>query len=320
MPPPRDSAGRRGGGGGGPGSPDSGMETGTAGTALAAFQPNPRVLAVDGTYVYFTCGNSGGPSTGRVRRVPKAGGNVDEIASALDAPYAIVLAQSDAIVSLHEPSAASGSLVKFATMPNATQTTIVSAIPTPAWLITDGVSVFYSTSANGAGVAVERTSLSSATTMDIAQTLGAFFPGGLAIAGAYVYFTTGSAVYRALLAGGGAESLDQEPGALFSDLVVVGGRVWIADSTAKTGRIVSIATSGGQPRVDASNLDSPARVATDGTWLYYTSAPSGSIGAVSTIDASIRVVTTGLSSPFAIVVDDAIYVTTADSIIKIPKL
>jgi hypothetical protein len=188
--------------------------------------------------------------------------------------------------------------------------------------VTDGATwVYYPTSANGAGVTIRRVALSGGTTQDVAQALGSFSPGGIVLANDDVYFTTGEGIARVRTTGGGAEILDQEAGAAFGDLALAGDRVWAIDDEAKVGRVVSVPTSGGAPRVDVTQIDRPAHIASDGRWVYFTSnVADGSVGAVSIADGTVEVVATGLVFPWAIAVDDAVYVTTQDSVVKIPKL
>jgi hypothetical protein len=139
----------------------------------------------------------------------------------------------------------------------------------------------------------------------------------------WVYFAAtgiGGGIYRAQLSGSPAEPLAQES-ASFSGITIAGGRLWVTDDIATKGRLVSIPTSGGTVRVEVTDIDHPAHVVTDGAFVYFTSfAAVGAVGAFSIADRTLTVLATNLDFPWDLTVDDAVYVTVADGVIRLPKL
>lgn len=317
MPPPLGVTGNPNGGGGGGGPPGGGQDGGAQAVSLAPGQPSPRGLAVDGAYVYFACAGQG-PGTGSVRRVAKNGGMITELATMLDEPYAIALTSDEVIFSEHAPSAPSGNLRAISKTPSGAVRTIATSIETPSWLALDATWIYHPTAASGGGVTLRRVPIAGGPIQDVAQTLGAFTPGGVVVTPSWVYFTAGTSVYRAPPSGGGPESLDMEANAFFVDVALAADRLWITDAQPKTGRVISVSTSGGNPRVDVAGVSAPTHVASDGRFVYFTT--SDSVGAVSIADGSVVVLQSGLDAPFAIAVDDAVYVTTATDVERIPKL
>lgn len=323
--PPLEGDGNHSGGGGGGGAgggSDGGVDSGGA-TALATGQPNPRAVATDASWVYFTCASDGGgASTGSVRRVPKLGGAVQVLASGLDSPYALFVSGGEAFFSTPDPTAATGTIFAVAVSGGAPRT-VVSGSGAASWLATDGTSAYFPTSFGGTGASIERAPLAGGTAQLAAQAAGALTPGGLVVSGGWLYFAAsgaGGGIYRAQPTGGGAEALDQES-ASFSGIALAGGRLWVTDDVPTQGRIVSVPMTGGAARVDATGIDHPKHVATDGQWVYFTSyGPGGSVQAVSALDGTVRSLAEGLAYPWDLTVDDAVYVTVSDGVMRLPRL
>ena len=75
----------------------------------------------------------------------------------------------------------------------------------------------------------------------------------------------------------------------------------------------------GKPAALASGIDHPQDVASDGASAYFTVPSLGQVYAVPLGGGSATALASGLSSPGAIAVGDAVYVGTADAIVRLAK-
>lgn len=323
MPPPLGNSGTHmpiGGNGGAP--RDGSVEGGTA-TSLLSGQTNVRAIATDSSWVYFASASDGATAkSGAVRRVSKLGGAAQDLATGLDSPYAVFLSGNELFFSTPDPTGIAGAVQAVASaggMPR----TVVMGISAPTWLANDGSFVYYPTTFGGTGVSIERVPLGGGTSQIVAQLAGALVPIGIVVSQGWVYFAAtgaGGGIYRAAITGGGVEALFQE-GGNFSGMTLAGGRLWVTDDIAVTGRLVSIPITGGTLRVDVTDIEHPTHVTNDGSWVYFTAYGSqGAVAAVSIADPTvIKVLATELAFPWDLAVDDAVYVTVADGVIRIPK-
>lgn len=323
MPPPLGNTGtHRPIGGGGGGASDASTEGG-APTTLLSGQTNLRAIATDSSWVYFASASDGATAkSGSVRRVSKLGGVVQELATGLDSPYGLFLFGGELIYSTPDPTSFAGTIQAVA-IAGGTPRTVVTGTGAASWLANDGAFVYFPTTFGGTGVSIERAPLGGGTSQIVAQLAGALVPHGIVVSQGWAYFAAtgaGGGIYRAAVTGGGVEPLDQESGN-FSGITLAAGRLWVTDDIASKGRLVSIPTGGGALRVDVTDIEHPTHVATDGAWIYFTAYGSaGAVAALSIADpTTLKILALDLPFPWDLAVDDAVYVTVADGVIRIPK-
>ncbi len=316
-----------GGGIVGGGNNDGGTVDG--GTALASAS-NVANLVVSGTSVYYTSHGTGG-ADGTVSVVPIGGGTPTNLATGLDGPWGLAVAGSNVYYTLARPTGTGG--VFSVPVAGGSSTPIQSNV-TGAWgLVTDGVSLYWTLdNGNGGGTGgalVESIALGGTTPKQVLDNGSAFSPGGLALSGSdlYVPGQAGSedAVYWGTTSGSSnLTPLDTPQAASYADVAVDASANAVfatIDDVAPAGAIVAFPLHGGVASTVATGLDHPQRLALDGTRLYFTDPGAGVVWVkdLTTTDAPVQFVS-GLSAPLPIVVADAVYVGTADAVLRFPKL
>ena len=105
------------------------------------------------------------------------------------------------------------------------------------------------------------------------------------------------------------------------NLVVDGSTIYAAlDAPTPNGAIVTFPRAGGPAKIYVGSLDHPAHLASDGTRLYWTNPTAGTVSSVNlTGTLDVQTVADGLTTPYAVAVADAVYVTTADALLKLSK-
>lgn len=197
-------------------------------TVLAIASPSPvRDLALGASYVFYTEGPNG-----KLKRVPKAGGASDVVATGLVGPTSIAVDEPSAWV---VESGESGALVAIA-LGTGTTTVIASNLREPHDVAVNDDAVFWiesgtfdpqSQKTTGAGVMTQKRG--GGPTSVLAPTEGA---NHLHVTGSWVYFTAGTSVLRVPAAGGALEILASgvaDP----SGVVTQGG--WVAWANRGTG-------------------------------------------------------------------------------------
>jgi hypothetical protein len=324
SPPPLDYAGKPPGAGGFPTGTqsDAGADAAVEPTVLATAQPGPMGIAVSGAYVYFTCVGDGQAGNGSIRRVPKAGGTVEELVTGETAPFALAATPTGFVWTAPMPGVANG-FVKKADADGANVTTLASGIAAPSGLAVDGTNVYFPY-AIGGGFTVARSLLATPGLVDLGIASAGSTPGGIALSGGFAYVVGGGflgGLVRVPITGGAVETVYQQASATFVDLILSGSQAIVADDVATKGQLVAISvTSPGNASAVVTDIDRPVRVATDGAWVYFTSfAQSGAVGAYPIAGGTPVVVAENLAFPFGIAVDDAVYVTTETDVLKLPR-
>ena len=286
-------------------------------TALAAAE-NARGLSLSGGYVYVANQNTGA-ATGTLFRVATLGAAAEDLVTDLVEPWAVAASPTHVTFSTVRGSDGNGAV--YDAVLGATTTTVLAASTTSAYgLATDATSAYFTDSS--AGLGVERRGLSGTGAERIA-TSGVMATGyALQLSGTDLYVAASNGVvYRAPVGGGVLEALDVPLAYPLVDLVVVGATIYAAlDAPTPNGAIVTFPRIGGPAKTYVGSLDHPARLATDGTRLYWTETAAGTVSSVSldgTLD--VQAVAVDLTSPYAIAVSDAVYVTTANAVLKLPK-
>jgi hypothetical protein len=173
------------------------------------------------------------------------------------------------------------------------------------------------------GILVERAALTGGAAETVTTLAALADPAGIAVDAAYVYFVgsgAAAAVARAPLAGGIAEVLLDDPGARLVDVLVVGSALYVTDGA---GTILTLPKVGGPSQAVATGQASPSHLARDATRVYWTNeATDGAVMAFPIAPVAgdaPAVLAAHLDRPSAIAVDDAIYFTTFDAVMRLAK-
>lgn len=305
-----------GGGGDAGGTHDTGGSDGAVGTLASAL--NARGVSLAGGYAYVTVQNTGA-ATGTLSRVATLGAAPEDLVTDLTEPWAVVASPTHVTFSTVRGSDGNGA-VYDTVLGTTTVTTLAAATVDAYGLATDATDAYFTDSS--AGLGVERRALSGSGGERIASS-GINTSGyALRISGTDFFVAAGDGVvYTAPVAGGVLEPLDVPLAYPLVDLVVEGSTVYAAlDAPTPNGAIVTFPRAGGAAQTYVGSLDHPAHLASDGTRLYWTSPTAGTVSSVSlTVASDVQTVATDLTTPYAIAVADAVYVTTADALVKLPK-
>jgi hypothetical protein len=118
--------------------------------------------------------------------------------------------------------------------------------------------------------------------------------------------------------GGSAEALTDPASFSYNDTVVDGARILVGGPA----EILAFPTAGGASTVVVQGLTAdPGHLARDATHLYWTSPGDGQIYALSLTQTGATPVSlaSNLSAPNAIAVDDAVYATTLDGVVRVAR-
>ncbi len=296
-------------------------------TVLARDQARPRGLASDGTFLDYTTAGTGALD-GTVRRVDLQSHQQSTLVSGLASPGDLISRNGalffvDRGTSMFSATGAIDVLVAGAA-PHA----LASGEIAPMFLAADATRVYWESNDFGAGVSVSRAPLAGGHSEVLTTAPGPYFPGGIAVDTAFVYFVahgegTGT-LYRASLAGETPEVLwDSDAGEPIG-LVLSGATLyWVVDDAPPNGAVFSMPITGTQPTRIAAAQDHPVALAISGGTLYYVTDPPGAGGQllrIPTTGGSAPVVLlSGLDQPRAIQASDRIHVATRDQILEISK-
>lgn len=120
--------------------------TGGAATVLATIPGYVAALALDGADLYFTAGgcNIGGPPTGLVARMPKAGGAVEMLASAETCPQSIAVRDGVVYWSSDDDMASGGGVIRMVPAAGGVPQTLVENTGRVAGIAVDATRVYWS--------------------------------------------------------------------------------------------------------------------------------------------------------------------------------
>lgn len=312
--------------GGGPGGGDSGTPASDGGASGVVLNtqaiPTPRAIAVSGLYVYVAVASGADDAgvLGGVLAIPKGGGAAQTFVSGIDSPVALATSASTLCLST-EPAGGSG-VVVCAPLGGGSVATLVSGESGISSLAIDGANVFWANSQGG--IVVERSALTGGGVATVGTATGSFAPTGVAAQNGNVYIATSGAaanVYAVAEGGGVPAALDSPVQATYLDPTPSGTQVIIGHAIdASSGEILGVPVSGQQPTVLASSIPPPAHLAKDTAHLYWTSPVDGTVYAVPLAGGALSIVGSGLTGPSAIAVDDFVYVTTFDGVVRLPRL
>jgi hypothetical protein len=291
-------------------------------TILASGVATPTAVALGPANVYWT-DNAGG-----VWSVPRAGGSKTSLATGQMAPVAITVnATLGAVYWANAGNGAmgGGSIVGF-DLSSSMATTLASGLVGPYAVASDSAFVYWTDQSSAQpGVDVTQVPVGGGPSLEIGTVIGDLAAGGLAIDPDNAYFASslsggGGSVATVPLAGGTPETLwESTAGRPTGVLVANSALYWLVSSAAPQGAVWAVALPGGKPTALASGLNSPAQLAVDASNAYWTSPNDGTVVGVALGGGTPATISTGLTAPLGIAVDDAIYVTTADSVIRITK-
>jgi len=297
-------------------NPDTGGSDGAAGTLTSEL--NARGVSLAGGYAYVTVQNTGA-ATGTLSRVATLGAAPEDLVPDLTEPWAVVASPTHVTFSTVRGSDGGGGVYDLV-LGTTTVTTLAAATVDAYGLATDVSNAYFTDSS--AGLGVERRALSGTGAERIASSGMLTAGNALVLSGTDLFVAAANGVvYTAPVAGGVLEPLDVPLAYPLADLVVIGSTIYAAlDAATPNGAIVTFPRAGGAAQTYVGSLDHPAHLATDGIRLYWTSPTAGTVSSVSlTIASDVQTVATNLTTPLAIAVADAVYVTTADALLKLPK-
>lgn len=283
-------------------------------TVLASGLSTPRGIAASGLFVYVTV-PSGANGTPGILAIPKVGGAPQVLVSNVDPPNAIAASSSTACFATDTGGVFCTPLQGGAVTTLATGELGVSSIVLANELA-------YWPSAQG-GLVVERSSVGGTGRTVLTTAGGPFTPAGITAASASIFVTvsgSGANVYETPNTGGVAEPLATPAIGAWVDAIFDTSRVIVGHQLDGASEILAVSTTGGAIKALAQSLPSVGHLARDAGHVYWTSPSDGSIYALAlTVDAVPSILATGLASPYAIAVDDEVYVTTLDGVVRLPR-
>lgn len=303
------------------GAGDGGRDTGAtidAGPATLATVLNARGLSLSGGFAYVAVQNTGA-ATGALFRVATLGAKPEDLATGLAEPWAVEASPTHVTFSTARGSDGGGGVYDL-DLATTTVTTLAASTVNAYGLATDATSAYFTDSS--AGLGVERRALSGSGAERVATSNVTASGYALRLSGADLFVAASDGVvYHAPVAGGVLEALDVPLAYPLVDLVVDGATLYAAlDAPSPNGAIVTFPRAGGPAKIFVGSLDHPTRLAKDGTRLYWTSSTQGTVSSVQLTGAiDVQTVAAGLTSPYALAVADAVYVTTADALVKLPR-
>ena len=315
----------------GGGTLDAGeASTGAPGTSsiVVAGVAHPLAMALDANWIYLAIDGSpaddGGitPRTGLILRAPRAGGGAPQVlADSQDLPSSLAVAATGLLWANFGTAQATGGAVYLAS--GGTPVSLVAGESVPS-IITDDTYAYWTSSLGLSGVLVERALLTGAAADTLGTVQGSVTASAITSDGVYLYFVgggDGAGIFRLAIQGGNVETLITLPNAALTDILVYKGILYVANAAlAPNGSILTIPIAGGNTTTLVSGQDVPTRLAHDATNLYWTNDDvAGAVLSVPLAGGTPTVLASNLDHPRAIVADDALYVTTADSVLRIAK-
>jgi hypothetical protein len=291
---------------------------------LAANLDHPQGIALDAASLLITSAPiSDAPASGTILRLARnAPATPVPVFTGQDDPFSIAVAPNVAIAWTNRASmfpAGARSALLLAAGSDAPRAVVPGETLATGVAIAAGFVYWTSRDVSG-GILVERAALGGGAAETVTTLAALADPAGIAVDAAYVYFVgSGSAasVARAPLAGGVAEVLMDDPGARLVDVLVVGGALYVTDAA---GTVLTLPKGGGASQAVATNQASPSHLARDATRVYWTNeAKDGAVMAVPVAGGAPAVLAAHLDRPGAIAVDDAIYFTTFDAVMRLAK-
>lgn len=273
-----------------------------------------NAIAADATHVYWVDADAMGGPTGRVRRVPIAGGDPETLAEGQPAPVSLAL---DATHAYFAASGEGGSIRRVPLEGGAVEI-VVDAEPTPNAIAVTASHVYWTRlgrrGPGGAPGGLRRAPLGVGTSAELVADDPAG-TGGVAVDGDTAYFTNLTSmgefigpVLSVAASGGTAESIaamEAEPTGIALDATHV---YWVNQGSLPSfvdGAVRRRARAGGEVETLASALGNPTLLAIDGGEIYFVGR-HGAVGRVSSAGGDHVLVASGLEG-----VADAIALTPA---------
>jgi hypothetical protein len=282
----------------------------------------PTAIALGSASVYWTDGSGG------VWAVPRGGGSATSVATAQLAPVAIAVNTSLGTpywANAGNGAKGGGSIVSVDPSTNTTMT-LTTGLVGPYGIAADSQFVYWTDQSTAQpGVDVAQVPVGGGPALEVGSVTGDLVAGGLAIDGASAYFASalsggGGSVATVPLAGGVPETLwETTAGRPTSVVLGASALYWLVASPPPQGAVWGVSLPGGKPAALASGLSNPGQLAVDANNAYWTSPAQGEVLSVPLAGGTPVAIATGLSSPSAILVDDAVYVTTASTVVRIAK-
>ncbi|MBX5480287.1 MAG: hypothetical protein IRZ16_00340 [Myxococcaceae bacterium] len=244
------------------------------GTPLASNLPAVRRLAVDDTFVYATVSNDFSNNVGRVIRIRRAGGLVEDVAEGLTAPDAIAVDPQSGV-----PFVLDMGGVWRVDVGSKTRTRIDSAVTLAvsgeSALVVDGDAVLIATGFR----ALQRAKLDGSGSQTLFLAPAGSVVRGVTLHGADAWFLVAQGpspgIYR-VPADGSSEAVRVRNEPVDGHALLIDGDtlVW-SEGDSGDGRIVSAPLAGGPATVLASGLQHPFRIVRLGDAHYFKDTTRG---------------------------------------------
>ena len=276
-------------------------------------------LAIDGTNVYWTCGNGDSKGTGVVQKTAIAGGPLVLLAGSQDAPEGIAT-DGTSVYWLSYGVTSSGGSVQSIPVGGGTIKSLAGGLAYPEELTFDGTNLYWTSYAN-AILAIPAVGGTAATLC------GGSNPSAIATDGTNVYFTnsiTGT-LQSVPVAGTAATTLYTSTA--LNHIAVQGGTIYITAGGGGVGGVVeSLPVAGGSPSPITTAPQDPNALALDATTAYFiddcgASSACPAIAKVPLAGGAVVTLAKGVAGADAIAVDGTnVYAITWNGLVlKMPK-
>jgi hypothetical protein len=300
------------------GAPDAWVPPADAGvvSVLAAGVATPTSIALDAVNVYWT------DRVGGVWSVPRTGGATSLLTVGQASAVGLVVDGNG--YWLASGAKGGGSVVSYS-FASGTASTLVTGVAGFYGVAASPAEVFWTAeSATGPGVELDEVQVDGGALETLAMVPGAVGGGGLALDVDAAYFAVslpngGGSIVRAPLSGGPPVTVWSTVSGSPSDVALGAGAVyWLIPTAMPFGAVWSVSSAAAAaPLIDG--LDSPGHLAVDDANAYWTSPGEGQIVSIPLTGGAPVVLAGNLESPLALVVDDAIYFTTVDGVLRLSK-
>jgi uncharacterized protein YegL len=274
---------------------------------LATGQNSPWRIAVDSTSVYFLSAGAGS-----VRKVPKGGGSVTDLATG-QSPYGLALDTSYVYWTNNNfPTVGTGSIVKVP-VGGGSPTPVAEGLGGPTAITQDGLYLYWLDRSTDT---VNKISKTGGTITILSS--GQNGLQDISVSGSYVYFIAGPDIRRVSTSGGTTGDLANSANLPWS-LAADSTNLFFANYNG--GTVSKIPIGGGAITNIVSGQNTPYGITVDATQVFWSTSTGGTISTSTKTGSSLLNIVTGQTSPTNIAVDatDVYWITGSGNVMKVGK-